>query len=117
MATEDAVTWLKRLDVVAIQRKFGYIPTYVLNHLKLKEDEANRITLGFSEDRAILYIKFTDTGVKLSLTGGKKTEFRRARSFSTFGAVTQFGKEVIGKYALDSAESNSSILVLKKVSP
>jgi len=76
---------------------------------KLGHNESNRVIIGFSDDRQLLYIKKQNNGLKLSII--HKNCF--GRTFSSVSLIKNFG-DIIGTYEYDSID-NEGIVVLRKV--
>ena len=76
---------------------------------KLGYNESNRVIIGFSDDRQLLYIKKSDNGLKLSIIN--KNCF--GRTFSSIALIKNFG-DIIGTYEFDSID-NEGVVVLRKV--
>ena len=76
---------------------------------KLGYNESNRVIIGFSDDRQLLYIKKQDNGLKLSII--HKNCF--GRTFSSVALIKNFG-DIIGTYEFDSID-NEGVVVLRKV--
>jgi len=76
---------------------------------KLGYNESDRVIIGFSDDRQLLYIKKQDNGLKLSIIN--KNCY--GRTFSSIALIKKFG-DIIGTYEFDSID-NEGIVVLRKV--
>ena len=76
---------------------------------KLGYNESDRVIVGFSDDRRLLYIKKQDSGLKLSLIN--KHCF--GRTFSSIALIKNFG-DIIGTYEFDSID-DEGVVILRKV--
>jgi hypothetical protein len=100
------IEWITtRLDnCVHIKKKVSTMSGSIVSLLKY--ENTSRILLGFSKDRKTLYIKKSDSGIRLSVN----TEKSVGRTFSSGALMNQFGKEVMGTYELKGCENEIAIL-------
>jgi len=76
---------------------------------KLGYNESDRVIIGFSDDRQLLYIKKQDNGLKLSIIN--KNCY--GRTFSSIALIKNFG-DIIGTYEYDNTD-NEGVVILRKV--
>jgi hypothetical protein len=100
----EEIEWQK-ISYISIKSRVGTLCAS-LNKLI---DGWDRVVIGFSEDRKIMYIKENKKGIKLSEIGGRSY----GKTFSSQGLISMFGREIIGGYDLEKIEEN--VVILKKI--
>jgi len=96
----------RNANYIYIHKRISNVSPRIVS--KLGYNESNRVIIGFSDDRQLLYIKKQDNGLKLSVI--HKNCY--GRTFSSIALIKNFG-DIIGTYEYDSVDDG--IVVLRKV--